>query len=414
MLHSTIYIILYIGLAAGGVTSVWSLGRNFQQLADRSSHEESIHVSDEEAFPHYLGIAGTAFGLGAVGGSVIISNVAARGMTVNTLTRMAFNTIQGGNLVLNSIGLIYQGYCMIDKYIQEKTVSFEDALNLATHLMFFYGSVVKIQFASDIIESTQGRVIDDYKETLRNRRLRKKYNRVARNAAENNICKMSENAEVIRYIRHRQELLSSNKAVIKGGNRTLDSASRNIVWSCERGKLRVNGIILLDPIDFVTYLIRAGIFIEKDQNNSFSSQNADDFTVDQLARLLCDLLSKFYISDDCPKSMKLPIVPDFEPLLREIRFMRIDEDSLQMLFKISVKLLKRSKNMDDLLFQCFTFIWQYCKTNLKQWGMSYYTQSVSGSNILRKIIFAVFHAIDMMLDNLYEAFAMYINSNLHK
>jgi len=172
---------------------------------------------------------------------------------------------------------------------------------------------------------------------------------------------------------------------------------------------------LLDPIDFVTRLIKAGILIEKDQNNSFSSQNyADDSTVDQLARVLCDLLSKLYISDDCPKSMKLPIIPDFEPLLREMRFMRIDEDSLQMLFKISVKLLKRSKNMNDFLFQSFTFIWQYCKTNLKQWGMSYCTQSVSGSNILRKIIFAVFHAIDMMLDNLYEAFAMYINSDLHR
>jgi len=370
---------------------------------------------DKEAFPHYLGIAGTAFGLGAVGGSVIISNVAARGMTINTFTRMAFNTIQGGNLVLNGIGLIYQSYCMIDKYKKEKTVSFGDALNLATHVMFFYGSVVKIQFASDIIESTQGRIIDDYKETLRNRRIRKKYNRVARNAAENNICKMSENAEVIRYIKHRQELLSSNQAVTNGSNRTLDSnASRNIVWSCERGRLRVNGIILLDPIDFVTRLIKAGILLEKDQNNSFSSQNyADDSTVDQLARVLCDLLSKLYISDDCPKNVKLPIIPDFEPLLREMRFMRIDEDSLQMIFKISVKLMKRSKNMNDFLFQSFTFIWQYCKTNLKQWGMSYYTQSVSGSNILRKIIFAIFHAIDMMLDNLYEAFAMYINSKIN-
>lgn len=383
-------------------------------MVDRSSHEESIHVLDKEAFPHYLGIAGTTVGLGVIGGSAIISNVAARGLTVNTAARVAFNTVQGGNLIINGVGIIYQSYNMIDKYRTEKTVSIGDALNLATHLMFFCGSVVKVQFASDIIESTQGRIMSEYKESLSTKRLRKNFNRAMRKAASNNVCKMSENAEVIRYIKNRQDLVSTRSIT----NGTVDKTPRNITCSYKHGKLMVNDIALLDPIEYVIRLINLGIFIEKvDRNNSSNSKNyANDSIVDQLTKVLCDLLSKLYLSDDCPKSTKLPTVPDFEPLIRELSSMGINEDRFKKLFEIAVKLMKRSKNMDDLLFLSFTFIWQYCKANLKQWGMSlsYCIQSASSNKVLKKIIDAVFEAIDMIFDNLSVAFVKYINSSFHK
>jgi len=348
-----------------------------------------------------------------VGGSMIISNVAARGMTVNTLARVVFNTAQGGNLVINGIGILYQGYNMIDKYKTEKTVSYLDALNLATHLMFFCGSVVKVQFASDIIESTQGRVMNEYKKNLSTKRLRYKYNRAMRRAAQNNVCKMSENAEVIRYIRNRQELLSTQSVTNVGqvDKQTLDNTPRKVVWSFEHGRLIVNGTSLLDPIEYVTRLINLGIFIEVDQNKSSGSLN--DSIADQLARVLCDLLSKLYISNDCPKSNKIPIVPDFEPLLKEMSSMNIDEAYLKKLFEIAVRLMKHSRNMDDFLFQLVDFVWQYCKANLKQWGMSY-AQSVSSNVILKKIITSIFEAIDMVLSNLSNAFMIYMDSSLHR
>ncbi|XP_039308308.1 uncharacterized protein LOC105206615 [Solenopsis invicta] len=409
-------VVIASAVAGAGVSGAWTIGRSSQQLIDRSNHEESIYLFDNEAFPHYLGIAGTAFGLGAIGGTAIISEVAARGMTVNTFARGVFNTIQGGNLFLNGVGVAYQGYNMINKYITEETISVVDALNLATHLMFFCSSVVKIEFANDIIKNTQGRVINDYRESLSSKRLRKKFNRVKNKAAVNNTSKIFENAEVIRYIKHRQELLP-NQPVINSGNQMLDNTSRNIVWSFEGGKLIVNDIKLLDPIEYVTSLISLGIFIDNQNNSTESPRNyANDANADQLLEVLYDLLSKFYASDDCPESMNLPIVPDFERLIREMSSMRIDENCLKMLFEITEKLMKRSKNMKDFLIQTFTFVWQYCKANLKQWGMSlsYCTQSVSGSNILQKIIRAVFEAIDMILNNLFHAFVMYMDSNMDR
>jgi hypothetical protein len=347
---------------------------------------------------------------------VIISNVAARGMAVNTFARVAFNTVQGGNLLLNGVGMIYQGYCMIDKYKNGEPVTIGDAVNLATHIMFFCGSVVKIQFANDIIESTQGKVIKDYKENLSSKRLRKKYNRTVRNAAENNTCKISENAQVIRYIRNRQELLSTaNQSVTKGGSQISDNTSSKIAWSFKGGKLKVNNIVLFDPIEYVICLIKQGIFMEIDQNKSDSQNYANNSIGEQLTKVLCDLLSKLFMSDDCPKTEKLPIVPDFAPLIIDMSSMNINEDCLRMLFKIAVMLMKRSKDMDEFLLLTFTFVWQYCKANLKQWGLSvcYCMQSVSSRKILQKIIIALFEAINVVLDNLHNAFAMYMDSNSH-
>ncbi|KYQ57709.1 hypothetical protein ALC60_03349 [Trachymyrmex zeteki] len=401
------------GVAVTTATSAWSFGRNTQQLVDRSKHKESIYLFDREAFAHYLSMTSTAFGLGAMGGSAIISNVAARGMTVNTLARVAFNTVQGGSMILSGVGVIYQGHCMYDKYKKEKTVSVIDALNLATHLMFFCGSVVKVQFASDIIESTQSNVIKDYKDSVSTKRLRNKFNKIVRKAADNNTCKISENAEVILYIKHRRDLLS-NRPVTNGGNQ-YDSTSHNIVWSVNRGRLTINGIILLDPIEFVTRLIKLGIFIGINENDSSGPpNNANELTVEQLTKVLCDLLSKFYVSDDCPKSKNLPVVPDFEPLIREMSSLQINGDYLKMLFQITEKLMRRSKNMDDFLLLTFAFVWQYCKANLKQWGMYLCSQSICSNKILHRIIIAIFEAIDMVVSNLYHAFEIYIASVLRK
>ncbi|XP_029666934.1 uncharacterized protein LOC115237798 [Formica exsecta] len=410
--------VLVTGLVASGASGVWTVVRSSQQLVDRKSHEESIDILDKEALPHWLGIAGTIFGFGSLGGSAALSKAAASGQTVPTFAKVAFNTVQGGNLFLNGAGIIYQGYNMIDKYMTDKTIDKIEALHLAIHIMFFTGAVVKIQFANDIIESTQGKIINDHRDTLRKKNLRKKFNRVVRKAAENNTCKISENAEVIKYIKHREQLLSVNQLVNQPvAHGQTDKTPHNIVWSFEQDNLKVNGFILLDPVEYVVRLMKSDIFNENYKNNPSGSENyVDDSTTDQLRKVFCVLLNKFYLSDACPKSMNLPIIPDFEPLLRDMSRMKIDEESLKKLFKIVKKLMKRSRNKEDFLLMAFSFVWQYCKANLKQWEMDLRDrmQSNSDLNMLQNIIIAVFEAIDMVVNNLYSAFVEYIIANCER
>lgn len=177
------YVLSFVlGLAATGVIGAWTIGRCSQQLADRSSHDESIDIRNKDAFAQWLGIASSAFGLGAIGRSVAIAVAAIRGTTMNTAARLAFNTVQSGNLLLNSIGIAYQSHYMIDNYREEHTFNYyssaRDALNLATHIMFFADSVVNAQFSKNIIESVEGRIINNYRDLLRTQCLYGKSNHI--------------------------------------------------------------------------------------------------------------------------------------------------------------------------------------------------------------------------------------------
>lgn len=371
--------------------------------------------------PHWLGIVGTTFGLGAFGGSAALSRAAAQGKTIPTFVKAIFNTVQGGNILFNGAGVVYQGYYIIDKLMTDKSqIEYMEVLSFALHFMFFAGSVVNIQFANDIIESTQGKIINDYKENLRKKNLRKKFNRVARKAAANNTSKISENADVIKYIKHREQILSANQPVNQSANQPVNQSvthgqinniQSHIVWSYEQGKLKVNGVTLFEPIEYVIRLMKSDIFNEIRKNNPSSQNSGDDDIIDSLKEVFSDLLSKFYTSDACPKSENLPLLPDFEPLLKDMSSMRINTKSLKKLFIIVEKLMRRSRNKGDFLLMAFMLVWQYCKANLEKWGIctKYRIQSSSGSDILQRIIItAVFEAIDMILDNLYSAFVIYI------
>jgi len=400
-------LICALGLLANGATGAWCIGRSTTTLIDRNNHEESI--SNREAFPHWLGLAGSVTGLGVIGGSTALSMAAARGMTVNLATRVAFNTIQGSSIVLNGVGVVYQGYCIVDRYITEQSISYVETLNFVMHALFFTNAVMNVKFAHNIIESTQGKIVDDYKKTLRNRNLRKKFNRFVRKANQNNTNKISENAEVICYIRNREQLqLSQQRSV---GTQRSDYSSNKVAWSFDNGMVKINNIALICPFEYVACLINAGILDDNDQNDQSNAQNnANDDIVKQLVKMFCNLVKEFYASNNYPTNMRMP---NFEPLLREINSMNINEDFVKIIFKIAIKLIKNSKDVEDILLTAMQFIWKYCKENLKQWGIRTYSRmhSESGARILRKIIIVVSEANEAF-DNLFYAFLSYIEAML--
>ncbi|EFN78144.1 hypothetical protein EAI_08116 [Harpegnathos saltator] len=403
------------GVVATGVSATWAMIRGTQQLRDRSVHKESINPLDAEAFPQWLTITSSVFGLGAMGGAAAISAAVSRGMTVNTAARLVFNTIQSGNLFLNGIGIIYQSYCLVDRYRTDGTINYFEVVSMATHLMFFAGTVVNIQFASKIIRNNQGKILDDYRQGLRSKRLRKQYNRVKRVAAANNTCEMSENAEVIRYIKNRNQLASntasnnaSNASVAI--NKTTDSTKPSIIiWTIENGILTVNGIQLLDPLKFVTQLIRSGMPNDSNQDNTSNKQRDErDFQTTKLWSILDDLLLQFNLRTN--NSSNNINTSEFIPLLREMDSLNVNQDLLKKLFKIAIRLIQHSQTPLDFLLKTMRFIWLYCKKNFKQWGIQtcLRMQSFAGFNILFIVITALFEA--EKLDSLYLAFEKYVGA----
>jgi len=376
-------------------------------LIDRNNHKESINpFSDTQALPHWLGLAGSAAGLGVIGGSRALTMAAARGMTVNIAARAAFNAVQCSSILINGAGIFYQGYCMYDRYKTEQSFSYVDTLDFVMHALFFTNSVINIQFAHNIIENTQGKIVNDYKQKLRKKSLRKKFNRFRRKASENNTNKISENAEVICYIKNREQLQLSQGTI---GTQRSEKSSFKVAWSFDKGMVKINNIPLINPFEFVACLITRGIFDDNNQNDQFYAQNnVNDDIVKQLMKMFRDLTKEFYANDNYTDTR----MPNFEPLLREISSMNISEDCVKILFNIAIKLIKNCKDPKDILPTAMQFIWQYCKENLKQWGIrtSLRMQSESGSRILQKIIIVISEASEKMFDNLFYAFLTYIKA----
>lgn len=406
--HILLYILGIPVATAATASGVWTIIRNSQELIDRYNHKESISFLDREAFPCWLGLTGSVAGLGAVGGSAFLSKAAANGTAIPTAAKVAFNTVQGSTLFLSGVSVVFMSYNVYEKYMEEQTFSYIDVLSLATHVMFFASSVVNVKFANDIIKDSQGRIIDEYKKTRRSKNLRRKFNRTARKAAENNTCKISENAEVIKFIRNRQDFLSFESNLSNVENQTFDKTSYN--WSFDHGKIKIGNIILLDPIEYVLRLISSGIFFEPDQSSPSDSQdNCNNFN--QLKQFIHDLLTEL-----CPEDT--PTFSDFDKLfdqlLEDLNSMKISKECLRILFNITVTLMKN--NRTDHFFVSFAFIWQYCKANLEQWGIKTRRrmQSESGSYIMQKIVIIVSEATGMIFDNLAKAAFMYVEAYLNK
>ncbi|XP_012147291.2 uncharacterized protein LOC100877667 [Megachile rotundata] len=200
------------------VSGVWSTGRAVQNLADRSKHNQSISITEREALGPWLSIAGGVLGATAARGNMMFVKAIQNGSHINSFMKFAYNTVLVSNLGVNGCGVAYNAYCMYEKYQQGDEITMYDLLSFGTHVLFFSSAVMKFQFAGDLIESTQGKILDEYRASLRSKRLRTAFNRAKRNAAANTSDVTAQNAEVIRYINKKAELQLQNNSQNNSNN----------------------------------------------------------------------------------------------------------------------------------------------------------------------------------------------------
>ncbi|XP_043493321.1 uncharacterized protein LOC122518442 [Polistes fuscatus] len=206
-------VVALAGIATTGVSSAWTFGRSIYQLYDRSSHRESL--SDRNALSAWLGIAGCTMGIAMSGGSIFLSKAAQAGQDIGLVARTAYNATVICNMSINLVGLGYNGFNIVEKYQNENRIDWSDVFFFTTHAMFFGNTVLGMQFAHDVINTSRGNVMRDYEATLRSKRHRKAYNRIKRNATSD--------AEVVRYVRKvqtRTELLSSANSNKPNGSKS--------------------------------------------------------------------------------------------------------------------------------------------------------------------------------------------------
>ncbi|XP_033301916.1 uncharacterized protein LOC117206558 [Bombus bifarius] len=381
--------------ACSGVTGAWTVSRSVKRLVNRRSHEETINpLKDKDAFSSWLGITGSTIGIAALGGSFAITKLVQNGSNIGTATRLAYNTLVLSNLGINGFGVGYQAYCIYNRYQEDGTVHFSDVVSLTAHILFFGNAILNTQFAAELIESTQGNILDNYRSTLRSKNLRRKFNRAKRTAAANNTDKIFENAEVIRYINNKQQLqLENNLGAIPTQMPTI---------SLQNNELIICGIHLLDPMKFVDILFAHD---KKENEYSFNKENSNaQDKLPQLKDLLLSLLKDAFLNNG--NGIKYDI-NQFIEILNDIRYMKNASCFLLIIFEISLALITKSSFNSEYLHKAVHFVWNYIKENFRYLD----TSSINDEQmqkLLNKIIAALFEYMVVTVKELLPAFAKYM------
>lgn len=381
---------------ASGVSGVWATGRSVQNLVDRSSHEQNIGLTNRDSFCSWLTVVGGTIGLISNSGNVILTKLIKNGNDISNVAKIAYNTLVLSNLGINGFGVGYQAYCMYRKYQEEGQIHILDMVSLSAHLLFFGNSVINLQFAEDLIKSTQGKILDEYRSTLRSKHLRRQFNRTKRNAATNNTDKISENAEVIRYINRKIDLQ------LKNNLNNIPIQKSTICF--EDGKLVICGIRFLDPMKFVEILIKNDQF-SSEKKFSFNKETSDNkdmlFT---LKDLLLNLLKNMILDDDKRKKYE----SEFDNILNDIKYMNNAPNIFILIFKISFTLITQSEFCSEYLSNAVHFIWCYIKESLIQFSSELISNNERTQKKICEVLIVLFEDMEETIKKLLPAFKKYI------
>ncbi|KAL2713305.1 uncharacterized protein V1478_017003 [Vespula squamosa] len=390
------------GVATASTSGVWTIGKYSAELYDRAVHEESISPFNSNALSAWLGIAGSTVGIVLCGSTVLLKKFAKAGLQVNQLAKSAHDAMVITNISINLIGIGYKSFQILQKYKEEKRIDIEDIIYVGTHILFFTHSVVNIKFAKQIIELTQGNILKKIETELREDNLHQQYELAKKKGDIGiNSNKIENDAAITRWFK----TITVNG--IMSNNDLL--ALSNCLLSIEKGKIKLNGITLLDPILFVAMI---GKNFLKEINNledlSNPCANPQTYT---LTNLLEKLLSDLYTSRNCLSSEQIPAVSQFRFFIEDLKNINRAENILPFIFNIAVTIL-RSNNQLGYLVEACRFVWDYIKRNMKEMGCEMFLSAedspASNNNIVEHLFITVFDAVDSMVQHFFNALQQYI------
>ncbi|XP_047367665.1 uncharacterized protein LOC124956212 isoform X1 [Vespa velutina] len=401
--------IVAIGKVATLVASgAWTFKTSSVKLYDMAVHQESIKPFNRNALSAWLGIAGSTVGIAICGSTILLKKAVAAGVTVNQLAMSTHDAMVITSISINLIGLGYESLHILGKYKQEKRVDIQDIIYLGTYLLFFTNSIINITFAKEIIELTQGDILRKIETELRDNNLHQYYEfKKMKSSIEPNGNKMNQNAAIIRQLKTVtvNDFTSNNNYFVYTSNRLL---------SIEQGKIKLNGITLLDPLLFVAMI---GKNLLKNINNCEDQSNTYIDQQNTLKKLLETLLTDLYLSRNDLNTECVPTIPQFRFLIEELKKIDNSENILSFIFNTAVTILNSGNKLAYLVEGC-RFVWDYIKTNLIEAGFekfltAEYSSSYNNNNVMELFFITIFNAVDSMIQAYFNALQEYIRI-IHK
>ncbi|CAK1550843.1 unnamed protein product [Leptosia nina] len=177
------------GLAAplvvvGAASAIWGSARATHQLADRATHGESINpFTNTESRMLWIGIAANVASFGAMGATMRLTSLAARGREISTALRIITNVANGTSLTLSTLAILNNTVYLIEHF---DDLSKLDVLMHLAAIAFWTKGVYTYKTAGALIREAEVQAFKNINKELspeRQQQLEEVRNRVQNDAS---------------------------------------------------------------------------------------------------------------------------------------------------------------------------------------------------------------------------------------
>lgn len=419
------HIMFFSGAVGAGISGLWSVGRSAQQLADRGQHGESINVTDRAALGAWIGIAGGTLGMAATGGTMLLARAVRTGTTVGRAAMVAHDAVLIGNLIVNGVGVGYKSWDVVATYIENGEVSVSDVFFLTTHIFFFCNSVVNVRLAANFIETSQGQLLKDYEDSLRSNRHRKAFQRMARNTRSAGTNDISSNEEIIRGINKIANKDEFFQAMVRNRKAFSAAGARE---SFVDGKVTVNSVMTIDPIEFANLPkdVRVDIVKGISSVQSSSSAQVKPGYKNEVSWKNFDASNRNVLKDFCSKHSSVLLqtaassiqIGDFQNVLVDLRNFKNSTEIFLKLLDIGYKILqampREETTVGNVLSTIVQFLWDFTKGNLRNGNPGIKLEDPAAQIILDKLIVELLHRVQKQVDIWVQAFREWLENQFRQ
>lgn len=405
---------------------MWGSGRAVTELYDRGTHDQSISVTDRHALPAWLQFAGSTLGLAASSGSALLSRAIRTGTSVGKGAQIAHDAIMIGNLLVNSVGVGYTSFSVVQKYRETGEISTKDIFFLTAHVLFICNSAVKMKLAKEIIKSDQNQILEEYESSLRSNRHRKEFRRLVRNTGNEIVDEVQRNEQIIRSltkITNKDEFFATMVQ-----NRKM-FASTNTQLSFAEGQVQINGVSLINPSvlvsmsqEGITNLINQSTVtsspLSSNQANTTSStagSSGSNFISSNALKAGITTLRNFYVQKSVSTSLPTETYSsEYKGIINDLQNVPDISNIFKLLLETGMCIVKKISTTqryteEDALADATNFIWDVVKINFAASLPGINVFDIKYQHFIRKIVQATYDYVKTHSEEWTECFRNRLN-----
>lgn len=176
-------IVLAGATIASVTTGIYGLIRSSLHLHDRNIHEQTLNPTNPDARGSWLNITASSVGITSAAAAGLLSKTVTSGTNLTKAGQCiaaSVDVLRHANIITGGAGILHSLFHIITKYHKHgETPTKLELFQLSAATLFFCHSFMSNRTAQEIVEESQTKTINEYRETLRSNRHRKIFDKIS-------------------------------------------------------------------------------------------------------------------------------------------------------------------------------------------------------------------------------------------